>query len=100
MSNEDDDNSVPARIAKGVNQLDIDFSSFTLVGWLIAICSLVAGGAAALTVYFIVAPLVNDGRATGLAFFLAMVGVTVVTFQLLRTIASWLGFPIVRDISP
>lgn len=101
MVPDDEDNSAPARFGRWINQLDIDFSSFTLVGWVVAIGSLVLGGFAGYLAYSLVEPWANRqgvdaGKAAGLSFFIAMVVVTVFSFQGLRTVAHWTGNPIVR----
>ncbi|QDU77949.1 hypothetical protein Pan97_50280 [Bremerella volcania] len=102
MVPDDDDHSAPARFGRWINQLDIDFSSFTLVGWVVAIGSLVLGGFAGYLVYSLVAAGgnqqgVNAGKASGLSFFITMVVVTVFSFQGLRAVARWTGNPVVRD---
>lgn len=102
MVSDDDDNSAPARFGRWMNQLDIDFSSFTLVGWVVAIGSLVLGGFAAYSVYSLVEAWdnqrgVNAGKASGLSFCITMVVVTVFSFQGLRAIARWTGNPVVRE---
>lgn len=99
MTPDDNDQSLPARIGRWVNQLDIDFSSFTLVGWVVALGSLVLGGFAGFLVYRLVDGWgqQQDGRAAGLLFFITMVVVTVSSFQMLRAIARWTGNPVVRD---
>ena len=101
MTPEDDDNSAPARFGRWINQLDIDFSSFTLVGWVVALGSLALGGFTGYLVYTLVEPWANRqgvdaGKAAGLCFFITMVVVTVFSFQGLRTVALWTGNPIVR----
>lgn len=102
MVSDDDDNSAPARFGRWINQLDIDFSSFTLVGWVVAIGSLVLGGFAGYLAYTLIAGWdnqqgVNAGKAAGLCFFITMVVVTVFSFQGLRAIARWTGNPVVRE---
>lgn len=102
MIPDDDDNSAPARFGRWINQLDIDFSSFTLVGWLVALGSLVLGGFAGFLVYTLVVTWGNlqgpvAGKAAGLGFFITMVVVTVFSFQGLKAVARWTGNPVVRE---
>ena len=102
MTPDDEDQSAPARFGRWINQLDIDFSRFTLAGWLVAIGSLVLGGLAGYGAYSIVEPwagrqAVDAGKAGGLSFFIAMVVVTVFAFQGLRAVVRWSGGSIVRD---
>lgn len=101
MVPDDDDHSAPARFGRWINQLDIDFSSFTLVGWVVALGSLGLGGFAGFLVYSLIDSWdnqqgVNAGKAAGLGFFITMVVVTVFSFQLLRAVARWTGNPVVR----
>lgn len=102
MVPDEEDNSAPARIGRWINQLDIDFSSFTLVGWVVALGSLLLGGFAGYLAYLVVSDWANGqrvdaGKAGGLSFFIAMVVVTVFSFQGLRAIARWTGNPVVKE---
>lgn len=72
------------RLLTAVNELDIDFSKLTVVGWLVSFSSLgVAGGVA----YLACGEMVRQnglGRGVGLVFFLIMVTVTTIMFLALR----------------
>lgn len=79
-----------------INELDIDFSRFTLVGWLVSLISLGIGGG---TAFLVCRPMVQRNgldKGDGLAFFVVIVTVTVVLFMVLSRIAAKLEFPIVR----
>ncbi len=102
MTPDDEDQSAPARFGRWINQLDIDFSRFTLVGWLVAMGSLVLGGLAGYGAYLLVVDWdnqqgANAGKGAGLSFFIAMVVVTVFSFQGLSAVVRWTGGSIVRD---
>lgn len=102
MIPDDDDHSAPARFGRWINQLDIDFSSFTLVGWVVALGSLLLGGFAAYLAYTLVDGWDNRqgpgaGKAAGLSFCITMIVVTVFSFQGLRGIARWTGNPVVKE---
>lgn len=84
------------RVGTAVNELDIDFSRFTLVGWLVSVISLGMGGGAA---FLVCRPMVQRNgldKGDGLVFFLTIVTVTVVLFLGLSWIAARLEMPIVR----
>ncbi|PQO35838.1 hypothetical protein C5Y96_09325 [Blastopirellula marina] len=102
MIPDDEDHSAPARFGRWINQLDIDFSSFTPVGWVVALGSLLLGGFAAYFAYIVVSDWANGqgfdaGKAGGLSFCITMIVVTVFSFQGLRAIARWTGNPVVKE---
>ena len=73
------------RVGETINELDIDFSRFTPLGWLISAISLGVGGAAAWFASQAVPRKPDGGPA--LAFGVTMIAVTVVLFIAMR----WLG---------
>ena len=87
---------IAEKVGTAINELDIDFSRFTLLGWLISLISLGIGGGAA---FLVCRPMVQRNgldKGVGLAFFVVIVTVTVILFMVLSRIAAKLEFPIVR----
>ena len=87
---------IAEKVGTAINELDIDFSRFTLLGWLISLISLGIGGGAA---FLVCRPMVQRNgldKGVGLAFFVVIVTVTVILFMVLFRIAAKLEFPIVR----
>lgn len=72
------------RIGNAINELDIDFSRFTIVGWFVSLLSFgVAGGIA----YFVCSAMVRRNGlnlAAGMTFALILIGGTTVLFLALR----------------
>ena len=90
----DQSEDLAERLGRTVNELDIDFSSFSRAGWLVSLTSLLVGGGVAWSVY---QPMPkpkgpNDGPALVLG--LTMIGVTVASFLALRWLSNRIGFPI------
>ena len=85
------------RIGKSINELDIDFSRFTLVGWGVSLASLTLGFVAGMAAYWSVVGRIKDDRGPALAFGFAMIGTTVVLFLVLRAFVIRLDLPIVRE---
>lgn len=88
--------SLPERLGKLVNELDIDFSRFTVAGWLTSFTSLGIGLAAALISYRAVVGKIQQDAGPALVFGLVMIGTTVACFLLLRAVLTKLSITIVR----
>ncbi len=73
------------RVGETINELDIDFSRFTPLGWLISLLSLGMGGVSGWFASQITSSKPTAGPA--LAFGLTMIAVAVIAFIALR----WLG---------
>ena len=73
------------RVGETINELDIDFSRLTPMGWLVSCVTLGAGGSSAWYASQVVPRQPTGGPA--LAFGATMIAVTVLTFLVLR----WLG---------
>ena len=92
----DSKEGLPERLGKATNELDINFGDFSFVGWLVSFASL---GCGALGAWLGWSAMQNvDGPTNGpaLVLGLSMIGVTVVTFLVLRKIVEMLGFSILR----
>ena len=85
------------RIGRSINELDIDFSRFTLVGWGVSLASLTLGFIAGLAAYRSVVGRIEEDRGPALVFGFTMIGTTVVLFLVLRAFVTKLDLPIVRD---
>lgn len=92
-----DERDFANRVGTAVNELDIDFSRFTTVGWLVSLISVGIGGGAA---FLVCQPLVQRNglsKGVGLTFFVTILAVTVMLFMVLSRVATMLEMPIVRD---
>lgn len=87
---------LPERLGKTVNELDIDFSRFTIVGWLMVIATLGLGVAVGWLLYGMMTPRGPMDRAPALVPPLAGFAVTVGTFLLFRAILQWAGLPVTK----
>ena len=87
---------VMARLLISLNKLDINFSEFSAIGWLTVFISLLLGGVSAYFAVVGISQVTDNGKAKGLVFFLAMVAVTAITFNLLTLFFKLCGMPIVR----
>jgi hypothetical protein len=87
---------LPDRIGKALSALDIDFSRFTLAGWVVSLTSLAVGVLVGLTVYDAVPRLNvgNDGPALILG--LSVIAATTITFLISRAILARLGISITK----
>lgn len=75
---------IAERIGTAINELDIDFSRFTLVGWFVSLMSLGVGGGVA---YFACSAMIRRNGlnlAAGMTFCLTIIAVTTVVFLALR----------------
>ena len=88
---------LPERIGKAINELDIDFGRFTVVGWCVSVASLALGFAAGLAAYWAVVGKIPDDRGPALAFGLTMIAVTVGAFLALRAALKAFDVQIVKD---
>ena len=85
------------RIGRALNELDIDFSQFTFVGWIVSLISLSVGGGAA---YLASSAMVRRNgldKAAGLVFCFTVIGVSTVTFLFLRWIAKLVGLAVTKS---
>jgi regulator of RNase E activity RraB len=85
------------RIGTAINELDIDFSQFTLAGWLVSLLSLGAGGGVA---YFVCSALIKRNGlnlAAGMTFCLAMIAVTTIAFLTLRWFFQVAGLTVTKS---
>jgi hypothetical protein len=85
------------RLGRTVNELDIDFSSFSIAGWLVSATSLLLGGGIAWGVYQSMPKLKGPNDGPALVLGLTMIGVTVASFLALRWLSNRIGFPITRS---
>jgi hypothetical protein len=89
--------NLPERLGRSLNELDIDFSSFTLVGWIVGILSLlIGGGVAGLAMWLMVRQRGLD-VAAGMVFCVTMLFFTTASFIALRYAVTRAGFAITRQ---
>lgn len=89
--------NLPERLGRSLNELDIDFSSFTLVGWLVGVLSLlIGGGLAGLAMWLMVRQRGLD-VAAGMVFCITMLFFTTASFIALRYGLTRAGFAITRQ---
>jgi regulator of RNase E activity RraB len=84
------------RIGTAINELDIDFSRFTLVGWIVSLVSLGIGGGVA---YFICSAMIRRNGlnlAAGLTFCLTIIAVTTILFLALRWAVGLAGLSVTK----
>ncbi len=84
------------RIGRTFNELDIDFSRFTFVGWIASLVALSGGGGLA---YWLANGMVRRNGlnlAAGMTFCFTMLVVTTLLFLMLRWIFHRMGLPITR----
>jgi hypothetical protein len=79
------------RIGTTINELDIDFSRFTLVGWIVSLVSLGVGGGAASWACSVMVRRNGMNLAAGMVFFLTMVAITTCLFLFLRWATESMG---------
>ena len=94
MTNQHED--LAERLGRTVNELDIDFSSFTVAGWLVRVSSLVLGGSVAWSVYQLFPNPRGPDNGPALVLGLTMIGVTVTSFLVLRWFSNRMGFPVTK----
>ena len=96
MSNKPD---IAARIGTAINELDIDFSRFTLVGWVVSLLSLGVGGGIA---YWACSGIIRRNGlnlAAGMTFCLTIIGVTTIVFLALRWSFELAGLAVTKSTS-
>ena len=84
------------RIGRAIDELDIDFSRFSAVGWLVTLLSSAAGGG---TAYAASSPMVKRNGLTtgaGLIFCVALIAVSTITFRVLRSLVRRCGYSITK----
>lgn len=95
-----DQDGLPERIGKTINELDIDFSRFTLVGWLLVLITTGLGVAVGWIIYEAMPQRGAMDRAPALVPPLAGFFVCVGTFLLFRFLLNRLGLPIIKAQRP
>lgn len=88
---------IAERIGTAINELDIDFSRLTLVGWLVSVLSLGVGGA---VVYFACSTMIKRNGlnlAAGMVFCLTMIAVTTIGFLALRWCFGLAGLAVTKS---
>lgn len=87
---------LPEKIGRPLHELDIDFSNFTPLGWLLSLISLLTGGSLAAYLAWLLIRKNGLDFAAGLTFGVAMLVITTATFIKLRKLMEWLGYPVTR----
>ena len=90
---------IAERIGTAINELDIDFSRFTIVGWLVSLLSLGVGGGVA---YFACSAMIRRNGlnlAAGMTFCLTMIAVTTIVFLALRWSFGLAGLAVTKSTS-
>ena len=88
---------IAARIGTAINELDIDFSRFTIVGWIVSLLSLGAGGGVA---YFICSAMIRRNGlnlSAGMTFCLTMIAVATIVYLALRWSFAFAGLTITKS---
>jgi hypothetical protein len=94
MSNKPD---LAEKIGTAINELDIDFSQFTVAGWILSLLSLGTGGGAA---YWAGSAMVKRNGlnlAAGITFCLTMIAVTTIVFLALRSFFGLAGLTVTKS---
>ena len=97
MTNKPD---IAERIGRTINELDIDFSRLSFIGWIVSLISLSLGGGVAYFVGNLMVQRNGLGKGAGLVFCFTIIGVTTVTFLTLRWIAKLGGLSVTKSKSP
>ena len=93
---DDEKPDLAERLGRAVNELDIDFSRFTVTGWIVSLLSLTAGCVAAWAAYEAVQERIDQHDGPPLVLGLTMIAVTTVAFLSLRWVTRRAGLPITR----
>lgn len=84
------------RIGRAINELDIDFSRLSFVGWVVSFISLGAGGGLAYLISNAMVQRDGMGTGVGLVFCFTIIGVATGTFLVLRWIVNRCGISVIR----
>ena len=90
---------ISERIGTAINELDIDFSRLTFIGWFVSVLSLGVGGGVA---YFACDAMIRRNGfnlAAGMIFFLAMITVTTIALLALRWSLGLAGLALTKSNS-
>jgi hypothetical protein len=87
---------IAERIGRTINELDIDFSQFSFVGWIVSLISLSVGGGAAYCVSNFMVRRNGLDVAAGLVFCFTITGVTTVALLALRWIVRLGGLSVTK----
>jgi len=85
------------RIGTSINELDIDFSRFTLIGWIVILLSLGSGGCVA---YFACSAMIRRNGlnlSAGMTFCLVIIAVTTIVFLALRWSLGLAGLAVTKS---
>ena len=90
---------IAERIGTAINELDIDFSRFTPVGWVVSLLSLGIGGSVA---YWACSSMIGRNGldlAAGMTFCLTIIAVTTIVFLVLRWSFGLAGLAVTKSTS-
>lgn len=91
---------IAERIGRAINELDIDFSRLSLVGWVVSLISFSLGGGVACFVGNLMVQRNGLGKGAGLVFCFTIIGVTTAAFLTLRWIVRLGGLSVTKQKSP
>lgn len=87
---------IAERIGTAINELDIDFSRFSFVGWIVSVVSLGTGGGIAYLACYAMIQRNGLNLAAGMTFCLTMIAVTTIVFLALRWFSGLAGLTITK----
>ena len=87
------------RLGKSLNELDIDFSQLTLVGWLVSVISFLLGGGLAFLAANALVQRNGLNLAAGMTFCFTILAVGTVAFRVLRWAAHSMGLPTTKHVN-
>ena len=96
MNNKPD---ISERIGTAINELDIDFSQLSFVGWIVSLLSVTAGGGVASLVCITMIRHNRPNLIAGLTFFITIIAVTTIIFLTLRRVVGMAGFSVTKSQS-
>ncbi len=88
--------SLADRIGASINELDIDFSRFSIAGWIVSVVSLSAGGGLAYLACNAMVQRNGLDVAAGMVFCVTMIAVTTAAFLALRAVAERVGLSVMK----
>lgn len=91
-----DNSDLPEKIGTAINQLDIDFSQLTIIGWIVNLLSLCASGGVAYLVCSVMIQRNGLNVGVGLTFFVIMIAVTTIVFLFLRWLFGLAGLSVTK----